>query len=62
MTLEEHIKKQKEECLKCEVNSKKYMEHWDLLNYLIELKRLKEENRRAIDLLYKNELLRELYK
>lgn len=54
MTLREYIKKQREECLKHEVNSEEYKEHWELLNYLCEVSRLREENKKLLELVIGN--------
>lgn len=56
MKIKEHIKKQREECLKYEVNSEEYMEHWELLNYLCELVRLRKDVETLIDLAIKKGL------
>lgn len=60
MTLHEHMKKQREYCLKYEVNSDAHNEHWELLNYLCELKRIREENEKLINVVISNGLTTEL--
>jgi hypothetical protein len=60
MTLKEHIKKQREECLKYEVKTKEHEEHWELLNYLCEVIRLREENSKLINLAIKKGVFKDL--
>lgn len=62
MTIKEHIKKQREECLKYEVNSEGYREHWELLNFLCNLSESKKFTDKLISIIVDNDLTDELFK